>query len=229
LVCMKFLLPVTLALIPFGLLRAEEASPTPSPAASPSVENPTTDETDAGSTALAPALREEVNLAETGNTEAMEIPVAPDAPDPRKTGEITETLPGDEPTPQRPPVTGTVEVTAANNGQTVKAGVGNLVRVTLESNPSTGYNWELRDFDYGAADFYGSDVVARKGGNVLVGAPGDTVITLQAVKPGAQTITIVYRRPWEAPDQVAATFSFQLEVAGDTAAPAASPAASPAP
>jgi inhibitor of cysteine peptidase len=226
---MKFLLPVALALIPFGLLRAEEASPTPSPAASPSVENPTTDETDAGSTALAPALREEVNLAETGNTEAMEIPVAPDAPDPRKTGEITETLPGDEPTPQRPPVTGTVEVTAANNGQTVKAGVGNLVRVTLESNPSTGYNWELRDFDYGAADFYGSDVVARKGGNVLVGAPGDTVITLQAVKPGAQTITIVYRRPWEAPDQVAATFSFQLEVAGDTAAPAASPAASPAP
>ena len=226
---MKFLLSVTVALIPFGLLRAEEASPTPSPAASPSVENPTTDETDAGSTALAPALREEVNLAETGNTEAMEIPVAPDAPDPRKTGEITETLPGDEPTPQRPPVTGTVEVTAANNGQTVKAGVGNLVRVTLESNPSTGYNWELRDFDYGAADFYGSDVVARKGGNVLVGAPGDTVITLQAVKPGAQTITIVYRRPWEAPDQVAATFSFQLEVAGDTAAPAASPAASPAP
>ena len=226
---MKFLLPVALALIPFGLLRAEEASPTPSPAASPSVENPTTYETDAGSTALAPALREEVNLAETGNTEAMEIPVAPDAPDPRKTGEITETLPGDEPTPQRPPVTGTVEVTAANNGQTVKAGVGNLVRVTLESNPSTGYNWELRDFEYGAADFYGSDVVARKGGNVLVGAPGDTVITLQAVKPGAQTITIVYRRPWEAPDQVAATFSFQLEVAGDTAAPTASPAASPAP
>ena len=226
---MKFLLPVALAFIPFGLLRAEEASPTPSPAASPSVENPTTDETDAGSTALAPALREEVNLAETGNTEAMEIPVAPDAPDPRKTGEITETLPGDEPTPQRPPVTGTVEVTAANNGQTVKAGVGNLVRVTLESNPSTGYNWELRDFDYGAADFYGSDVVARKGGNVLVGAPGDTVITLQAVKPGAQTITIVYRRPWEAPDQVAAPFSFQLDVAGDTAAPAASPAASPAP
>jgi inhibitor of cysteine peptidase len=159
----------------------------------------------------------------------MEIPVAPDAPDPRKTGEITEKLPGDEPTPQRPPVTGTVEVTAANKGQAVKAEVGNLVRVTLESNPSTGYNWELRDFDYGAADFYGSDVVARKGGNVLVGAPGDTVITLQAVKPGLQTITLVYRRPWEAPDQVAATFSFQLEVAGDAAAPANTPASSPAP
>jgi len=223
---MKFLLPVALALVPYALLRAEEASPTPSPAASPS---PVADATEAGSTALAPALREEVNLADTGNTEAMEIPVAPDAPDPRKTGEINEKLPGDEPTPQRPPVTGTVEVTAANNGQTVKAGVGNLVRITLESNPSTGYNWELRDFDYGAADFYSSDVVARKGGNVLVGAPGDTVITLQAVKPGPQTITLVYRRPWEAPDQVAATFSFQLEVAGDAAAPANTPASSPAP
>jgi predicted secreted protein len=212
---------------PICLANAQEASPSPAPAATPTAGEELPTATDPA--ALAPALREEVNLSDTGSTEAMEIPVAPDAPDPRKTGETTELLPGDEETPQRPAVTGTVEVTAANNGQTVKAAVGNLVRITLESNPSTGYNWELRDFDYGAADFYSSDVVARKGGNVLVGAPGDTVITLQAVKPGSQQIVLVYRRPWEAPDQVAATFTFQLEVPGDPATPAASPAASPAP
>jgi len=212
---------------PLCLANAQDALLSPAPAATPTAGEELPTATDPA--ALAPALREEVNVSDTGSTEAMEIPVAPDAPDPRKTGETTEPLPGDEKTPQRPAVTGTVEVTAANNGQTVKAAVGNLVRVTLESNPSTGYNWELRDFDYGAADFFSSDVVARKGGNVLVGAPGDTVITLQAVKPGSQQIVLVYRRPWEAPDQVAATFIFQLEVAGDPATPAASPAASPAP
>jgi predicted secreted protein len=173
-------------------------------------------------------LREEVNLLDTESTESMEIPVPGDAPDPRKTGEITEKLPGEEEIPKRPEVTGTVEVTAADNGKTVKASVGNLVRITLESNPSTGYNWELRDFDYGAADFYSSDVVARKGGNVFVGAPGNTVITLQAVKPGSQQITLVYRRPWEPPDQVAATFSFNLEVSGDRA-PTSAAEEAPAP
>ena len=219
---MKNFVLVGILFAPLCLANAQEASPSPVPAATPKAGEELPTATDPA--ALAPALREEVNLSDTGSTEAMEIPVAPDAPDPRKTGETTEPLPGDEETTQRPAVTGTVEVTAANNGQTVKAAVGNLVRVTLESNPSTGYNWELRDFDYGAADFYSSDVVARKGGNVLVGAPGDTVITLQAVKPGSQQIVLVYRRPWEAPDQVAATFTFQLEVPGDPAAPAASPA-----
>ena len=206
-----------------GLVRAEEAVPVPSPPAAAEA-TPAADPA-----ALAPVLREEVNLLDTETTEAMEIPVPGDAPDPRKAGEITEKLPGDEETPKRPEVTGTVEVGAADNNKVINASLGNLIRITLESNPSTGYNWELRDFDYGAADFYSSDVVARKGGNVFVGAPGNTIITLQAVQPGSQKIVLVYRRPWEAPDQVAATFSFQLEVAGDPATPTASPAASPAP
>jgi inhibitor of cysteine peptidase len=159
----------------------------------------------------------------------MEIPPPPDATDPETAGEIAGKLPGDEEVPQRPPVTGTLEVTAQDNGKVVSAALGNLIRITLESNPSTGYNWELRDFEYGAADFYASDVMARQSGNVFVGAPGNTILTLQAVQAGTQQITAVYRRPWEAPDQVAATFSFQLEVAGDKAAPAAPPEASPAP
>lgn len=227
LIRMKFLLPAVLALLPFGLLRAEETAPAPSPAPTDQVEEQPAPQGDPA--ALAPALREEVNLLDTESTEAMEIPVPGDAPDPEKTGELTGDLPGDEEALRRPAVTGTIEVGAASNGQVVKADVGNLVRITLESNPSTGYNWELRDFAYGAADFYSSDVVARKTGNVLMGAPGNTIITLQAVQPGSQNIVLVYRRPWEPPDQVAATFSFQLEVSGDTAAPEATPAPSPAP
>lgn len=203
---------------------AQEASPTASPVSSPAAALPATGETPTGSTALAPVLKQEVNLADTGTAESMEIPPPADAPDPRETGEITGKLPGDEPAREAPAVTGTVNVTAKDNGQSVRAPVGHLIRITLESNPSTGYNWELRGFDYGAAELQGSDIVARQSGNVLVGAPADTVITLQAVRPGTQDIELVYRRPWEPADQVAATFRFRLEVPGGAPAPAASPA-----
>jgi predicted secreted protein len=196
-----------------SVLRAQTPtpSPKPSPETTPALET-AVDETPTAPSADPSALREEVNLADTESAESMEIPVPSDAPNPDKAGVLTEKLPGEEDAPEPPPVTGTIEVAAKDNNKTVKANVGNLVRITLESNPSTGYNWELRDFEYGAAIFNSSDLVARKTGNVLMGAPGDTVIVLQAVEPGTQQITAVYRRPWEAPDQVAATFSFELKV-----------------
>ncbi len=174
-------------------------------------------------------MKEEVNLAETPTADDFTIAPPADEPDADAAPEATGKLEGDEPTASRPEVTGTVEVTAKDQNQIVRAAIGNLVRITLESNPSTGYNWELRDFDYGVADFYSSDLVARKtDGNVLFGAPGDTVITIQAVKPGTRDITLVYRRQWEPPDQVQATFQFKLEVAGE-ATTSAPPAASPTP
>jgi len=220
---MKVLLLPCLFFAAIGATRAQDPTPAAIPSPSPATREENAEQQVADPAALAPALREEVNLADTADSESMEIPPPPDATDPETAGGIFEEVPGDQDTPQRPPVTGTVEVTARDNGKVISAALGNLVRITLESNPSTGYNWELRDFDYGAADFYASDVVARKGGNVFVGAPGNTVLTLQAVKPGTQQITAVYRRHWEAPDKVAATFSFQLEVAGSQAE------ASPAP
>ena len=226
---MKVLLVPCLFFAALGATWAQDPAPAATPSPSPAAQDPNAEPTVPDPAALGPALREEVNLADTANSESMEIPPPPDATDPEAAGEIAGKLPGDEEVPQRPPVTGTLEVTAQDNGKVVSAALGNLIRITLESNPSTGYNWELRYFAYGAADFYASDVVARQGGNVFVGAPGNTILTLQAVQAGTQQITAVYRRPWEAPDQVAATFSFQLEVAGDKAEPAAPPEASPAP
>jgi inhibitor of cysteine peptidase len=174
-----------------------------------------------------PKMNEPVNLGENPVGDVFSIDAPADSPNPEKAPEISGKLPGEEEARPRPEVTGTVQVTAKNNGQIVQAQVGNLVSISLESNPSTGYSWELRDFEFGVAEFYSSDLVAREEGNVLFGAPGDTVIMLQAVKPGTQKIQLVYRRIWEAPDQVAATFSFQLEVAGEAAPTTPAPAAAP--
>ena len=177
-----------------------------------------------------------VDLTESAPAENMEIPAPADEPDPEKTEELKEPLPDEEPAAPAPPVSGKVEVTAAEAGKVMRAAVGNLIVITLQSNPSTGYNWELRDFDYGVADFYKSETIAPEGGNVLFGAPTQTLVTLQAVKPGTQEIKLAYRRLWEPPDQVAETFQFFLQVDGAEAPPAQasstsapSPEASPAP
>lgn len=181
-----------------------------------------------------PKMKAEVDLSTSASAENMEIPPPADQPGPDQAEEISGLMPGEEPSIPPPPVTGTVEVTEADAGKLVHAVLGNLVKISLQSNPGTGYSWELRDFDYGTADFYQSETVATDGGNVLLGAPAKTIITLQAVKPGTQDVKLVYRRIWEAPDQVAQTFEFRLAVdpAPKTTpekGPAASTEAPPAP
>jgi predicted secreted protein len=207
---MKKILSATfVGMIASAQLGAQTPAPSPTPAGEMEIDAAAPAPNDK----LAPVLREEVNLMDLENAESMEIPAPPGAPDPDKAPMVIEPMEGEEESPARPEPTGTVEVTAADQGKIINAKLGNLIRISLESNPSTGYNWELRDFEYGTAVFSSSDLVARKTGNVLFGAPGDTVITLQAVKPGTQKILLVYRRPWEPQDQVAKSFSFQLEVA----------------
>lgn len=221
-------------LLAVSALHAQDpASP---PSATPSPEKPPGDGSSAPAspsptpdlTQHSPKMKEEINLADSPAAESLEITPPPDSPDPEKAEEIKEPLPGEEEPHALPAITGTVDVTAKDEGKTVHASVGNLVRITLESHPSTGYNWELRDFEFGVSVFNSSDLVARHGGNVLFGAPGDTVITLQAVGPGEQDIKLVYRRLWEPPDQIAATFSFRLVVTPPRDAPPA-PETTPAP
>jgi inhibitor of cysteine peptidase len=215
-------LSFTLAM-PAGEAAEDTNAPPPSAADTIRGETPVPED-HAHQTSQTPRMSGEVNLAETPGPESFAIEPPADEPDAETAAQVTEPLQGEEPESPRPPVTGTVEVTAKDENRTVRADLGNLIRITLESNPSTGYNWELRDFDYGVAEYHSSDLVARQsGGNVLFGAPGDTVITLQAVHPGTQNINLVYRRQWEPPDQIAAAFGFTLEVAGDAPATEASP------
>lgn len=203
------------------VLHAQEPPPQPEGEATPQ-ESPAPNEKNA------PKIREAVDLSEAEPAEAMEIPVPPETPDPSKSKEVTEFLPGDEKALTPPPVTGKIEVTATDAGKVIRAMVGDLIVITLKSDPGAGYNWEFHNFDYGAADFYSSETTPVDKGNVLVGAPAKTVLTLQAVQPGTQDIELAYRRLWEPPDQVANTFTFRLEVSGQETPPAG-PEASPSP
>jgi len=81
------------------------------------------------------------------------------------------------------------------NGTTVTASVSTLIIVTLASNASTGYQWELTQLDTSVlentADTYLPPAIA------IPGAPGSERWEFVARAAGTTTLRLEYRRPWE--------------------------------
>ena len=92
--------------------------------------------------------------------------------------------------------------------------LGQMLTVTLESNPSTGYRWEWVEDQgsileqIGEAEFKPSET----GEPPLVGAGGWEIFRFTAVSTGQMTLRLVYRRPWEEGVEPLKTFSLQVTV-----------------
>ena len=78
---------------------------------------------------------------------------------------------------------------------TMSAPVGGTFHVTLDSNPSTGYHWQVKSIDNSIVKQTDDRYVAQTSG--LVGAPGNQIITFQALAAGHTTIELQYVRPWD--------------------------------
>ena len=72
---------------------------------------------------------------------------------------------------------------------------GKEFTITLDSNPSTGYKWELQNQDETMVTFI-SCKYARTD-NLLPGSGGKEIWTLKAIKKGKTVISFKYARPWE--------------------------------
>ena len=79
-------------------------------------------------------------------------------------------------------------------------GKGKTMKLTFITNPSTGFDWEYKFLE---GDNYAKIVLDRedydiKSGDIeLVGAPTKRTYFFRAEKPGKQSLTFTYRRPWE--------------------------------
>jgi PKD repeat protein/predicted secreted protein len=100
-----------------------------------------------------------------------------------------------------------IQLTARENGQIVDLN-GEVLVLNLESNPSTGYGWQVQGLDtqllrqIGASEWL-PDTPGKLGG------PGTEVLRFAAIGRGQTTLNLVYARPWET---AAAGSSFSLEV-----------------
>jgi predicted secreted protein len=92
---------------------------------------------------------------------------------------------------------------------------GQTFALTLRSNPTTGYIWQLAEpLNERIIRFTGNEYRSDKTG--LMGAGGREVWTFKAVGSGETRINLKYARPWEKDTAPARTAQFRIVSAGDT-------------
>ncbi len=85
--------------------------------------------------------------------------------------------------------------------------------ITLESNKTTGYEWQLAEpLDNNMLRFVSSKYAT--GDSDLVGAGGKEEWTFMALKPGRTTVSLKYVRPWEKETPPAKKIIFVVVIRG---------------
>jgi len=79
----------------------------------------------------------------------------------------------------------------------IRAELGQIFSISLESNPTTGYTWTV-DFDQmflsGGTESKSTINPTRP---ALIGAGGQQIFSFTPIKEGQTIISAVYKRPWE--------------------------------
>ena len=115
--------------------------------------------------------------------------------------------------PLRVPAQETASPAAASAGQdsVIRARVGEELVITLQSNPSTGYQWMLADsLDSGLLRLAGRTYVPQQ--PVMPGSGGHERFTFVGVAAGETTIHMRYARPWEPPTSAARRAAFRVHI-----------------
>lgn len=75
----------------------------------------------------------------------------------------------------------------------------NQFQVILKANPTTGYQWQVKNYDKSLFKLISSTY--QKPNTNLVGAGGKVIFTFQVLKksnlPSQSTLNFYYARPWE--------------------------------
>ena len=104
------------------------------------------------------------------------------------------------------------QVTDANNGEQVTIKSGEIVTVTLVSNPTTGYSWQVMEIDNAILVQDGDPEYEQSPGSEgLVGSGGTETFRFKAVGTGETTLNLGYMRPWESVQPIE-TFVIQVVV-----------------
>ncbi|MGC8838938.1 MAG: C1 family peptidase [Anaerolineae bacterium] len=97
--------------------------------------------------------------------------------------------------PTSPGAPGEVVVGEAAQGSTVVLERDQTLSVVLESNPSTGYRWDVAEMEPSLLRPLGSLLFRQR--TPLLGAPEEQTLRFVPVRSGEGWLRLVYHRPWE--------------------------------
>ena len=104
---------------------------------------------------------------------------------------------------------------ASADGTTQQLKVGDVMAITLESNPSTGYGWFATSSKPDVAAQTGvaqSQAPQSSSGTPIMGAAGIETLSFQAISAGTATLTLNYKRGWETNVVPEKTITITVEV-----------------
>lgn len=105
---------------------------------------------------------------------------------------------------------GQTEIVGADNGSQVALQVGKTLALSLESNPTTGYGWEIAELDQSILSETYHEYEADS--PALPGSGGREIWRFKALRSGSMTLRLEYRRPWEEGVEPIEVFSVQVVV-----------------
>lgn len=94
-------------------------------------------------------------------------------------------------------------------GTTVTLRPGGKLNLKLDSNPTTGYYWYLKDIDASQLDQLSEDYFADPAPEGMVGSGGHQMFVFEALSTGSSRLQLAYQR---SPIDVAETVSLRIEV-----------------
>ena len=135
-----------------------------------------------------------------GNTDQLE-PINPETPEnmtENNTTQANETI-----------ETGQV-VTEADSGKTISLKNGENFTLNLTEDPTAGYTWELNLSE--GLTILDEEYVEHPNPQHLEGVPGTHSWLIEAVSPGSQKVTGMYKRYWENTTVMEENFTLNVDV-----------------
>ncbi|ENB9666957.1 protease inhibitor I42 family protein [Pseudomonas putida] len=90
--------------------------------------------------------------------------------------------------------------------------VGQILTLTLPSNPSTGYRWRVQDAASSVLHSVGSEVYSAPEEEGVVGSAGVSTWRFQASNSGDAQLVLTYQQPWAADVAPVQTFDCKIIV-----------------
>ncbi|NIS79051.1 MAG: hypothetical protein GTO14_02240 [Anaerolineales bacterium] len=90
-----------------------------------------------------------------------------------------------------------VTIGLEHDGQEIQLDIGEVLVLELESNPTTGYVWEVDEIDEMLLRLQGEPAYKASSGREFVGAGGVEVFRFEALSSGVAVLELIYHRPWE--------------------------------
>jgi inhibitor of cysteine peptidase len=103
----------------------------------------------------------------------------------------------------------TVKVDEKMNGSSVNLEKGAKLILKLGSNPTTGYDWVLAEYDMTVLQLDSQDY---KSASMMIGSGGVNTYTFLALQSGKTHLNLTYKRSWERDVLPLMTFDLDVEV-----------------